>query len=83
MATKKTQESTIRSFEDSMQELETLVEAMETGELSLEDSLEHFERGVKQIRTCQKALDEAEQKVKILLQESGEEQLSDFENNGD
>ena len=79
MPTKKKTKSPLGNFEDTMSELETLVEAMESGELSLEESLEHFERGIKQVRTCQKALDEAEQKVKILLQEAGGEQLADFE----
>ena len=79
MPAKKKSKSPLGNFEDTMNELETLVEAMESGELSLEESLEHFERGIKQVRTCQKALDEAEQKVKILVQEAGGEQLADFD----
>lgn len=62
-----------------MNELESLVEAMESGELTLEESLEHFERGIKQIRTCQKTLDDAEQKVKILLNDANGKQLADFD----
>ena len=54
------------SFEDALAELESLVETLERGELSLEDSLESFERGVTLTKTCQKALKEAEQKVRIL-----------------
>lgn len=54
------------SFEDALAELESLVETLERGELSLEDSLESFERGVTLTKTCQKALQEAEQKVRIL-----------------
>ena len=42
-------------FETALQELETLVEKMEQGELSLEESLSHFERGVKLSSTCQQA----------------------------
>ncbi len=61
------------SFEDSLSELEQLVETMEKGDLSLEDSLKSFERGVQLTRTCQKAIKEAEQKVQILLQENGEQ----------
>lgn len=54
------------SFEDSLAELEALVERMESGELSLEDSLSAFERGIALTRNCQQALQAAEQKVEIL-----------------
>jgi len=65
------------NFEKSLQELESLVEKMESGELSLEDSLKCFERGVVLTRNCQKALQEAEQKVQILLEQDGKEELQD------
>ena len=77
-ARKKTRQ-TVNNFEKSMGDLESLVEAMESGELTLEESLEHFERGIKQVRSCQKALDEAEQKVKILLDDTENAQLNDFD----
>ena len=57
-------------FEKSLAELETLVSTMESGEMSLEDSLKSFELGVKLTRECQQALQEAEQKVELLLQTS-------------
>jgi len=53
-------------FEKSLEELEQLVERMEDGELSLEQSLRTYERGIKLARSCQKALDEAEQRVELL-----------------
>ena len=53
-----------------------LVETLERGELSLEESLKTFERGVELTRTCQQALQEAEQKVEIL---SGKEADADLE----
>ena len=65
-------------FESAIAELEQLVETMEQGEVSLEDSLKHFERGIELTRTCQKALQEAEQKVQILTQEKGQDSLQDF-----
>ncbi len=65
-------------FEDSLAELEKLIEAMETGGLSLEDSLKHFEKGTSLLKTCQKTLTEAEQKVRLL---SKSEKLSDFPDN--
>ncbi|WP_045226362.1 exodeoxyribonuclease VII small subunit [Methyloterricola oryzae] len=65
-------------FEDSLAELEQLVERMEQGNLPLEESLKLFERGVHLARGCQKALKEAEQKVQILLEENGEPILKAF-----
>ena len=69
-------------FEQQLSALETLVEHMENGDISLEDSLKSFEKGIKLARSCQKSLKEAELKVKILLSEdkSGDaSELSDFE----
>jgi len=60
------------SFEQSLTDLETLVNKMETGDLSLDESLGAFEEGVKLTRECQKMLDEAEQKVQILTEKNGE-----------
>lgn len=67
-------------FETAMAELETLVQRMEGGDLSLEDSLKEFERGVKLTRLCQEALKVAEQRVKLL---SADGQVSDFPQMGD
>ena len=66
-------------FEKALSELEGLVEKMEQGNLSLEASLKLFERGIALTRACQKALLEAEQKVQILMRDSGKEELDDFE----
>ena len=66
-------------FEESLKELENLVEKMEQGDLSLEDSLSHFERGVQLSRACQKALKEAEQKVEILMQKNGQDEITTFD----
>jgi exodeoxyribonuclease VII small subunit len=59
-------------FEASLGRLEALVDQMEDGELSLEASLKAFEEGVKLTRECQQALQEAEQKVQVLLEQNGE-----------
>jgi exodeoxyribonuclease VII small subunit len=66
-------------FEQAMQELETLVEHMERGDISLEESLKSFERGIGLARTCQQALQEAEQKVQILLEKNGQQTLEPFD----
>ena len=73
------EKETAIDFEKSLTELEQLIETMEKGELTLEESLQQFERGVILTRACQKALSEAEQKVKILTRDSETGELTDFE----
>ena len=75
MAAKKT----TFQFEKSLKELEQLVEKMEQGDIGLEESLKHFEKGVQLTRACQKALQDAEQKVNILLEKNGQLELNKFE----
>ncbi|MEW8521927.1 MAG: exodeoxyribonuclease VII small subunit [Candidatus Thiodiazotropha endolucinida] len=64
------------TFEEAMKELESLIEALEQGDLSLEASLQSFERGIALTRICQASLQEAEQKIRIL---NGETQTSELE----
>lgn len=59
-------------FEKAMAELESLVEKMESGDLSLEASLKAFEDGVKLTRDCQAKLAAAEQRVNQLVEQQGE-----------
>jgi exodeoxyribonuclease VII small subunit len=68
------------SFEQALNELGTLVETMEQGELSLEESLKSFERGILLTRTCQQALKEAEQKIQILTENTPDAEPEPFEN---
>jgi len=56
----------IPDFEAALAELETIVQRLEQGELPLEESLRQFERGVALTRSCQKALRQAEQKIRVL-----------------
>lgn len=66
-------------FEQALKELESLVERMEQGDLSLEESLKSFERGIALTRQCQKALQEAEQKVEILTGKDNDARVEPFE----
>ncbi|WP_353352373.1 exodeoxyribonuclease VII small subunit [Oceaniserpentilla sp. 4NH20-0058] len=66
-------------FEQSLAQLEGLVEKLENSEFTLEQSLEAFEQGVKLTRQCQQALSQAEQKVQILMEESGQSSAVPFE----
>ena len=56
-------------FETALKELETIVHKMETETLTLEESLANFEQGIALTKACQKALVEAEQKIKIISQQ--------------
>ena len=58
-------------FEQSLQELETLVARLERGDLPLAESLAVFEQGVVLTRSCHTRLAEAQQKVAILLEQGG------------
>ena len=76
MPKKKTEQP---SFEDALAELESLVDNLEQGDLTLEDSLKSFERGIELTRTCQQALKDAEQKIQILSSNSEEADLEPFD----
>lgn len=68
----------LRGLEKSLEELEALVTRLESGELPLEQALKEFEQGVKLTRQCQAALQEAEQKVEILLKKTATAEPSAF-----
>ena len=65
-------------LEKSLEELEALVTRLEAGDLPLEQALKEFEHGVKLTRQCQAALQEAEQKVEILLKKTAAAEPSPF-----
>jgi exodeoxyribonuclease VII small subunit len=67
------------NLEKSLQQLEDIVQQLEEGDIPLEKALQQFEKGVKISRDCQQALDSAEQRVKVLI----ENELQDFEADGD
>ena len=67
------------NLEKALNDLENLVEELESGDLPLEKAMQKFEEGIKLTRGCQAALKDAEQKVEILLQSAGGEELEDFE----
>lgn len=54
------------SFETNLTELESIVEAMESGKMPLEEALAHYQRGVELLRECNATLRAAEQKVALL-----------------
>lgn len=66
-------------FEQALEELNQLVNKMESGDISLEEALKHFERGIQLTRQCQQALQEAEQKVSILSEKNSTQTLEPYE----
>jgi exodeoxyribonuclease VII small subunit len=58
-----------RSFEVALKSLESIVERLEGGELSLEESLQCFEQGVQNASQCRKLLQEVETRVELLLKD--------------
>ena len=67
------------SFEESLKKLESIVNKLEKGDLSLDESLKLFEEGVGLSAACKKELEEAEGKVEILLKRNGKLQPEAFE----
>ena len=66
------------NFEATLNELETLVEQLERGDISLEESLKQFEHGIQLVRSCQRSLQAAEQKVQMLTRDRTGDTLEDF-----
>jgi Exodeoxyribonuclease VII small subunit (EC 3.1.11.6) len=66
------------SFETALTELESIVTRLESGDLPLEDALNQFERGVQLARQGQSKLQQAEQRVQILLSDTEDAPLSPF-----
>jgi exodeoxyribonuclease VII small subunit len=69
------------SFEQTLSELEGIVESLERGDLPLEESLRAFERGVGLTRSAQQALQSAEQRVRILTEPGTEAAPRPFDPN--
>ena len=57
-------------LEETLENLEQLVERLEQGDLPLNQALKEFERGIKLTKQCQSVLKDAEQKIEILLADS-------------
>jgi len=66
-------------FEKSLAELESLVEQLESGDLSLDQSLKQFKRGVELTRHCQGVLEKAQQTVEQLTDNDDESSVTPFD----
>jgi len=65
------EKSTNSDFETSLKRLEALVSQMEQGDMPIEEALKAFEEGIGLTRDCQAILDQAEQKVQVLVENRG------------
>jgi len=80
MAKQKHDEFAGLTFEEAFERLERAVEAMDGGDLSLDEAMLHFEEGMKLARYCERLLDDAELRVQQLLTDSaGNLTLASFE----
>ena len=68
------------TFEQSLGELETLVDKLEHGQLTLDESLDTFETGMKLARVCTQKLTKAERKIEKLIENNGKLRTEPFEN---
>lgn len=73
MATKK------QSFEESLDQLETIVKHLEQGDVPLEEALKEFKQGIELSKTCQDTLSKAEESLTKIMTETNEEVVFDGE----
>jgi exodeoxyribonuclease VII small subunit len=66
------------TFENALEKLESLVEKLEKGNLTLDESLEVFEEGMKLARVCSNKLSKAESRIEQLIVENGEIRTKPF-----
>jgi exodeoxyribonuclease VII small subunit len=66
------------SFEEALDQLETIVARLEAGSLSLGEALERFEEGIRLSRHCTQRLEDAEAKIEVLMREGGQLQSRPF-----
>jgi len=69
------------SFEATLDELETIVNQLEQGDLELDKALSQFERGIGLARSGQQKLNGAQQKVDILMNNTADSSLTPFDKN--
>jgi len=73
-----------KKFESALEDLEQVVEQLESGDLALEDSLAAFEKGVGLVKFCNQKLNDVEKKVELLVKDKeGNLQLKAFEDSSE
>lgn len=67
------------NFEQTLEQLEAIVTSLETGNLPLEQALTQFEQGIQLAKQGQAKLNQAEQRIQILLQKNDSASLADYQ----
>ena len=57
-----------KSYEESILDLEKIVQRLESGELPLDESVQEFQKGIEISRHCSKRLDEIQKKISVLIE---------------
>ena len=70
-----------QDFDTTLEQLENIVTHLENGDLPLEEALKEFEQGVQLAKLGQERLQQAEQRIQILLQKTEDAPLNDYEGN--
>ena len=69
-----------QSFETAIERLESIVEAMESDKMPLEELLVRYEEGIQLVKTCQQKLEAAERRIEVITRGArGKPQLREFE----
>jgi len=66
-----------KTFEQSIKQLEEIVQELESGDLALEKALKKFEEGIQLSKFCSRTLDETEQKISLLIKDQNGEVLEE------
>ncbi len=87
MSRKKTEteggKETTPGFEQALERLETIVQEMESGELSLEAMVARFEEGQKLVKFCGETLSQVERRIEVLVKEGEKVVARPFETGGE
>ncbi|MBS3820596.1 MAG: exodeoxyribonuclease VII small subunit [Planctomycetes bacterium] len=67
------------TFEQAIEKLETIVDEIEDGRVSLEESIDRYAEGTKLVKRCRAILDQAEKKIQMLAKGEGDELTPDGE----
>lgn len=67
------------NFEENIEQLEKVVQELESGNLNLDNSIKKFEEGMNLSKKCNEILEEAEKKITILIKKDDKVEEEDFE----
>ena len=68
-----------KTFEEKIQELETIVNELESGEIDLDSSIEKYTNAMKLVKECDEKLKNVEEQVNKIVTENGNLEVFDME----